>query len=70
MAMKIKVQLIEEEGGGFTVVVPGFPGCISQGETEDEALANITELIPAYLEAYSEENAKTLPNIKEILVAA
>jgi predicted RNase H-like HicB family nuclease len=70
MAMKIKVQLIEEEGGGFTVVVPGLPGCMSQGETEDEALANITELIPAYLEAYSEENAKTLPNIKEILVAA
>jgi len=68
--MKIKVQLIEVEGGGFSVVVPGLPGCMSQGETEEEALANITELIPAYLEAYSEENAKTLPNIKEILVAA
>ena len=68
--MKIKVQLIEEEGDGFTVVVPGLPGCMSQGETEEEALANITELIPEYLEAYSEENAKTLPNIKEILVAA
>jgi len=70
LAMKIKVQLIEVEGGGFSVVVPGLPGCMSQGETEEEALANITELIPAYLEAYSEENAKTLPNIKEILVAA
>ena len=70
MAMKIKVQLIEVEGGGFSVVVPGLPGCMSQGETEEEALANITELIPAYLEAFSEENAKTLPNIKEILVAA
>ena len=68
--MKIKVQLIEVEGGGFSVVVPGLPGCMSQGETEEEALANITELILAYLEAYSEENAKTLPNIKEILVAA
>lgn len=43
---------------------------MSQGETEEEALANISELIPAYLEVYSEENAKTLSNIKEILVTA
>jgi len=70
MAMKIKVQLIWEDVGGFTVVVPGLPECMSQGETEDEALANISELIPVYLGAYNEENAKTLPNIKEILVAA
>jgi len=70
MAMKIKVQLIREEVGGFTVVVPGLPGCMSQGETEEEALANISELIPVYFETYNEENAKTLPNIKEILIAA
>ena len=68
--MRIIVQLIREDVGGFTVVVPGLPGCMSQGETEDEALANISELIPVYLEAYNEENAKTLPNINEILVAA
>ncbi|MCX6693385.1 MAG: type II toxin-antitoxin system HicB family antitoxin [Methanomicrobiales archaeon] len=49
MTMKIKVQLIKEEGGRFAVVVPGLTRCLSHGETGEEALANISELIPAYL---------------------
>lgn len=39
--MQIKVILEPAEEGGYTVYVPSLPGCISEGETEEEALANI-----------------------------
>jgi predicted RNase H-like HicB family nuclease len=48
--MKIKVILQESEDGGYTVYVPGLPGCISEGETKEEALQNIREAIELYLE--------------------
>ncbi|MDB5390384.1 MAG: hypothetical protein JWM11_6030 [Planctomycetaceae bacterium] len=47
--MKYKV-LIEESEEGFAVSVPGLPGCHSQGQTEEEALANIADAIREYLE--------------------
>jgi len=49
--MKIKVVLEPSEEGGFTVYVPSLPGCISEGESEEEALANIREAIELYLES-------------------
>ncbi|MDV2496640.1 MAG: type II toxin-antitoxin system HicB family antitoxin [bacterium] len=48
--MKFKVVLEPSEEGGFTVFVPSLPGCISEGETEEEALQNIREAIELYLE--------------------
>jgi len=48
--MKIKLVLETSEEGGFTVYVPSLPGCISEGETKEEALANIKEAIELYLE--------------------
>jgi len=48
--MKIKVVLEASEEGGYTVYVPSLPGCISEGDTEEEALANIREAIELYLE--------------------
>jgi predicted RNase H-like HicB family nuclease len=36
--------------GGFTVYVPSLPGCISEGESFEEAMANIKEAIELYLE--------------------
>jgi len=53
--MKIKVVLEASEEGGFTVYVPSLPGCISEGETEEEALANIREAIELYLEPIEDE---------------
>lgn len=70
MIMKIQVQLVPEEGGGFSVFVPGLPGCMSQGETEEEALNNIREVLPVYLEVHNARHAKALPNLREILVVA
>ena len=40
----------EEKTGGFSVWVPELPGCASQGETIEEAIANIKEAIELYLE--------------------
>ena len=68
--MKFKVQLVPEEEGGFSVFVPGLPGCMSQGETEEEALANIEEVLPAFLEVWNERHAKALPNLREIQIVA
>ena len=53
--MKIKVVLEAAEEGGFTVYAPSLPGCISEGETEEEALANIKEAIELYLEPLEDE---------------
>jgi predicted RNase H-like HicB family nuclease len=44
------VLTAEPEAGGFSVSVPALPGCYSQGETLDEALANVREAIELYLE--------------------
>jgi predicted RNase H-like HicB family nuclease len=46
--MKYKVNLKKTEEG-YAVWVPGLPGCWSQGDTEQEALENITDAIQSYL---------------------
>ncbi len=51
--MKYKV-ILEESEEGFAVSVPGLPGCHSQGETEQEALQNISEAIYDYLAVVDE----------------
>ena len=48
------VTLRQAEEGGFTVEVPALPGCVSQGETYEEALTNIRQAITAYLEELEE----------------
>lgn len=51
--MKYKIALRESEEG-FSVSVPGLPGCWSQGATEEEALRNIQDAIKEYLAAIDE----------------
>lgn len=53
--MNIKVVLEPSDEGGYTVYVPSLSGCISEGETIDEALANIQEAIELYLEPMADE---------------
>ena len=48
--MKINIILEPSDEGGYTVFVPELLGCISEGETKDEALKNIKEAIELYLE--------------------
>ncbi len=46
-----QVILMPDETGGYVVEVPSLPGCFSQGETVDEALANIRESIALHIES-------------------
>ncbi len=48
--MKLQVVLQKSDEGGFTAFVPALPGCISEGDTREQALANIREAIELYLE--------------------
>jgi len=52
--MKFQVVLEPAEEGGYVVYVPSLPGCISEGDTKIEALANIKEAIELYLEPSEE----------------
>ena len=49
--MKYRVLIEQDEDGVFVAEVPSLPGCISQGDTRAEALANIREAIGVYLES-------------------
>ena len=48
--MRYTVLLEPEDDGGFVVSVPALPGCISQGDSREEALANIREAVALYIE--------------------
>jgi predicted RNase H-like HicB family nuclease len=48
---EFEVVLTPEDDGGYSVSVPALPGCASQGETREEALAMIREAIELYLES-------------------
>jgi predicted RNase H-like HicB family nuclease len=48
------VELEPEEGGGYSVHVPALPGCHTQGDTMDEALANAREAIELHIEGLKE----------------
>ena len=49
--MNVKVVVHEADEGGFWGEVPSLPGCVSQGETVEELLANLREAIAGWLEA-------------------
>ncbi len=69
--VKYLVTLREAEEGGYTVEVPALPGCISEGSSYEEALANIREAIVAYLEELGEElNPRARVMITEVEVEA
>ena len=53
--MKLKIILEPSDEGGYTVYVPGLPGCISEGDTREEALKNIEEAIELYLESVEDD---------------
>jgi predicted RNase H-like HicB family nuclease len=53
--MNIKIRVHEADEGGYWADVPALPGCVSQGETMEELLANMREAITAWLAAAHEE---------------
>lgn len=53
--MNLRIVLEPSEEGGYTVYVPALPGCVSEGETREEAIKNIKEAIDLYLEPIEDE---------------
>jgi len=53
--MRFQVVLEPSDEGGYTVCVPSLPGCISEGDTMEEALENIQEAIALYLEPVEDD---------------
>jgi predicted RNase H-like HicB family nuclease len=53
--MKFQIVLEPSDEGGYTVYVPALPGCISEGDTMDEAIVNIREAIELYLEPVEDD---------------
>jgi predicted RNase H-like HicB family nuclease len=51
MQARYLIDLEKNEDGGHTVSEPSLPGCITEGATWDEAIANAQEAIAGYLEA-------------------
>jgi predicted RNase H-like HicB family nuclease len=67
--MKLLVTL-ERDGSGMIVAeCPAIPGCVSQGKTEDEVLANIREAIAACLEARAEAGMPLTISVRQVEVA-
>ena len=64
--MKYKIAL-QKGDEGYSVAVPGLPGCWSQGATEDEALENIRDAIREYLAA--REDLLRGTTVREVEVA-
>ncbi len=66
--MKLQVILEPSDEGGYTVSVPALPGCISEGDNIDEALANIQEAIELYLEPIEEITENKDAIIRELVI--
>lgn len=62
-----KVIFEPAEEGGYTAYCPSLPGCISEGDTYDEALRNIREAIDLYLETLK-GMGKSIPREKSHVV--
>ena len=48
--MELSIVLEPQEEGGYTIYVPSLQGCVSQGETKEEAIKNIKEAVKLYFE--------------------
>jgi predicted RNase H-like HicB family nuclease len=66
--MRIKVVLEPSEEGGYTAIIPSLPGCISEGDTKEEALKNIQEALELYLEPV-EDDQVFAPNAETVELA-
>ena len=67
--MDYPISLDRDEDGVWIAECPAIPGCISQGATKDEAMANVKEAIAACLEVRSERGMPLTTETRQIEVA-
>ena len=68
MTLRFRVLIEQDEDGMFVVECPNLPGCISQGKTRDEALANIRDAIHGYLASIEKHGEPIPPPVGEDVV--
>ena len=68
--MKFNIVLDRDEDGMWIAECPSIPGCVSQGQTKDEALANVQEAITLCLEVRSEKGLPLTMETRQIEVVA
>jgi predicted RNase H-like HicB family nuclease len=66
--MRFRVLVEQDEDGIYVASVPELPGCISQGKTREEALANIKDAAYGYLVSLKKHNEPVPPSIEEEIV--
>lgn len=66
--MKLHVMVEEDEAGYFVAEVPALPGCLSQGKTHDEAIANVKEAVEGWFEVMEAKQAVKAERMVEVVV--
>lgn len=66
--MKLRVVIEQDEDGVFVAECPSLPGCVSQGKTRAEALANIKDAANGYIESLKKHREPIPPPIEEEVV--
>ena len=66
--MRYRILIEQDEDGSFVAECPALPGCISQGKTRKEALANIQDAIGRYIESLKKHNEPIPPPIEEEII--
>lgn len=67
--MEFYVSMFQDEDGMYIAECPAIPGCVSQGRTEDEALANVREAIKECLEVRAEMGMPLTVETRKVEVA-
>jgi antitoxin HicB len=67
-SMKFRVIVQPDEDGVFVAECPTLPGCVSQGKTRTEAMANIKDAIEGYLASVKKHGEAIPPPITEEIV--
>ncbi|WGV24440.1 type II toxin-antitoxin system HicB family antitoxin [Halotia branconii] len=67
--MKIKAIIHPAEEGGYWAEVPALPGCVTEGETIEEVIANLKDAIEGWLDvANSRSTVKSTDQVVEIAI--
>ena len=66
--MKLHVLIEQDEAGYYVAEVPALPGCLSQGKTREEAVANSTEAIEGWLEVMESKQPLDPTRLVEVTV--
>ncbi|MFW6358935.1 MAG: type II toxin-antitoxin system HicB family antitoxin [Chroococcales cyanobacterium] len=61
LSLKYPMSVYPEEEGGYTVMIPDLPGCMTQGDTLEEAIGNINEARELWIETVYESGKREIP---------